>query len=148
MTAFLLSLAAEIGVAGLIAWVDRKGHLTRPLNEPITQLRIDYPALEFIDTLVTADGRNTLALARSGEVAVALAFGDSWVTRRFASLPTAAVHAHGPALEILSGDFTLPRMRLTLPSNELAALWSNRLTAPAARSATQSSMAARPEHAA
>ena len=66
MTAFLLSLAAVLGVAGLIAWVDRKGHLTRPLNEPITQLRIDYPALDFIDTLVTADGRNTLALGRSG----------------------------------------------------------------------------------
>jgi hypothetical protein len=70
------------------------------------------------------------------------------VTRRFASLPTAAVHARGSALEILSGDFTLPRMRLTLPSEELAALWSNRLTAPAARSATSRSNAARPEHAA
>jgi hypothetical protein len=147
MTAFLLSLAAVLGVAGLIAWVDRKGHLTRPLNEPITQLRTDYPGLDFIDTLVSPDGRSTLALARSGEVAIALALGDSWVTRRFASLPAAAVHARGPALDIRSGDFTLPRMRLTLPTDELAALWENRLTASAVRSAESTATATRPEHA-
>jgi hypothetical protein len=133
VTGLLLSLIAVLLVAALNTWLGRDGRLQRSRGEPEARIASDCIDFEPVDVERARDGSGCLMHGRTGDVAVAVARGDGWVTRRYRALSPQQVCVRDAVLTLDTGDFSLPRITLTCGDAERAALWATRLTGAPAR---------------
>ena len=133
MLASVLSFIAILALAALNGWLGRSGRLRRDPGDPRARLALDLIDFEERDGDDANDGRAHVALGPSAaDVAVAIAMGDGWVTRRLRPGSLSGVSRAGTRVALRTTDFTLPAIDLTFPSTELAARWEARFGALAA----------------
>ena len=128
----LLSLIAILALAALNRWLGRAGRMTRePVPAParITQDLIDFAEHEGESA---NDGAAYVAVgAAPADLAIAIAMGDGWVTRRLGPGSLRRVSCTGAQLALATRDFTLPTLILVFPNPERAACWAERFAAAA-----------------
>jgi hypothetical protein len=91
--------------------------------------------LDLIDFAASEDepangGRAWVAVGRTpADLAVAVALGDGWVTRRFGPGTLRRVDRDGPRLLLHARDFTFPPVALEFTDPPRAACWEHRFAA-------------------
>ncbi len=130
MLASVLSFIAILALAALNGWLGRSGRLKRDPGDPRARLALDLIDFEEREGDDANDGRAHVALGPSAaDLAVAIAMGDGWVTRRLRPGSLHGVNRAGARVALRTTDFTLPVIDLTFPSTELAARWETRFGA-------------------
>lgn len=127
MLASLLSFIAILALAALNWWLGRSARLTRDAGDAATRIRLDLIDFDEREADAANAGRAHVALgARPADLAVAVAMGDGWVTRRFGPGGLRRVLRDGSRLELYTPDFTLPHLDLRFDTAEQAHRWENR----------------------
>ena len=133
----LLSLLAVLALAALNAWLGRSGRLGRDPGAPSARLALDLIDFTEREGEAANDGRAWAALgATPTDLAVAVAIGDSWATRRLGPGSLRQVSLSGTTLTLRAHDFTLPVMRLAFTTEAAAARWERRFAAITAASSS------------
>jgi hypothetical protein len=128
----LITFAAVLALAGLNWWLGRSGRLARARGEASVRLRddlIDFVEREGDDA---NDGRARVAVGAAGDLAVAIALGDGWVTRRVRPGSVRQVSRHDANVAVRLRDFTLPALVLSFADSGRASVWEQRMAALAA----------------
>jgi hypothetical protein len=126
----LITLTAVLALAGLNWWLGRSGRLARDPGAASARLRDDL--IDFLerDGDDANGGRARIAVGATREdLAVAIAKGDGWVTRRLRPGALRGVTRKGARLDIRCRDFTLPAIALTFADADLAGVWEARFAA-------------------
>jgi hypothetical protein len=128
----LLSLVAILALAALNRWLGRAGRMTRePVSAP-THITLDLIDFEEHEGESANDGAAYVAVGKTpADLAVAIAMGDGWVTRRLGPGSLRRVSCTGAHLALATRDFTLPTLNLVFPNPERAARWAERFAAAA-----------------
>ena len=141
----MLTLLAILALAGLNLWLGRSGRLARARGSAAAQLRADL--IDFVEREGedAADGAARVAVGTTAtDLAVAVAKGDGWVTRRFGSGSVRTVTRDGARLRIRTRDFTLPVVTVNFADADRAGRWERRFTNLTVGSASQTECAAPP----
>ncbi len=143
----IITLAAVLALAGLNWWLGRTGRLARDPGPASARLKADL--IDFAETEGEAanDGKAYIAAgARAPEtaapghaaadLAVAVARGDSWVTRRLGAGALLGVTRDDARLQLRTGDFTLPSIDLRFSDPARASYWEAQVRGTIARRTT------------
>lgn len=126
----LLSLLAVLALAALNAWLGRSGRLARDPGAPSARLALDLIDFTEREGEAANDGRAWAALGTAPtDLAVAIARGDGWVTRRMGPGALRQVSLSGSTVTLRTRDFTLPVVMLAFPTEAAAARWQRRFAA-------------------
>jgi hypothetical protein len=127
MLAPILSFIAILGLAALNRWLARGARMTRERGDPANRISLDLIDFEITEDEAASHGMAHVALgARPTDLAIAVARGDGWVTRRFGPGSLRAVRHDAGRVDLETRDFTLPAVALEFASAERAARWAAR----------------------
>jgi hypothetical protein len=130
MLSALITFAAVLALVGLNWWLAGSGRLARDPGGASARLRDDL--IDFVerDGDDANAGRAHVALgAAPDDLAVAVARGDGWVTRRLRPGTLRGVTRDGTRLDLRCRDFTLPNIVLIFADAERAGRWESRFGA-------------------
>jgi hypothetical protein len=112
----LVSLAGVLLIVGLVRWA--MGNAIARIGEDAAKARIalEHPDFEIDRLVIGTDGHDALALSADGrEVILLFAMGDRitcWRMPRLQIRAEATGDPTKPTLELTTGEYTLPRLRL------------------------------------
>jgi len=140
-----LTLAAILALTGLNWWLGRSGRLARARGDAVARFQADL--IDFVEREGedTDDGAARVAVgAKETDLAVAVAKGDGWVTRRFGCGSLRTVTRDGARLRIRTRDLTLPVVTLSFAEADRASRWEGRFATLMVGGTGQAALAAAP----
>jgi hypothetical protein len=123
----LLSLAAILALFALNRWLGRSGRMAREPGPAAARIELDLIDFAASEGEPANGGRAWVAVGRMpADLAVAVALGDGWVTRRFGPGTLRRVDRDGARLMLHARDFTFPSVALEFADPQRAACWERR----------------------